>query len=132
MRSANGPGDGAAHGRPFRETELHEVKVLNKHLTRLRDDFGLRAEVLLPREVTGDEPPPRFLLQREGESYPLLDLRALVATVRTGYASPFKDARVPILELSRLSAGDAGALGVQPAGGAAFLQRDGEVHRFES
>jgi DNA gyrase subunit B len=79
---ANGPGDGAGHGRPFREIELHEVKMLNKHLTRLRDEFGLRAEVLLPREVTGDEPPPRFLLQRDGESYPLLDLRALVATVR--------------------------------------------------
>ncbi len=79
---ANGPGDGAAHGRPFREIELHEVKMLNKHLARLRDEFGLRAEVLLPREVTGDEPPPRFLLHRDGESYPLLDLRALVATVR--------------------------------------------------
>jgi DNA gyrase subunit B len=75
-------GAGAAHGRPVREIELHEVKVLNKHLARLRDEFGLRAEVLLPREVTGDEPPPRFLLQRDGESYPLLDLRTLVSTVR--------------------------------------------------
>ncbi|MGP0069320.1 MAG: DNA topoisomerase (ATP-hydrolyzing) subunit B [Isosphaeraceae bacterium] len=75
-------GDGSAHGRPFREIELHEVKMLNKHLTRLRDEFGLRAEVLLPREVTGDEPPPRFFLHRDGESYPLLDLRALVAVVR--------------------------------------------------
>ena len=28
--------------------ELHEVKTLNKHLARLRDEFGLRAEVLLP------------------------------------------------------------------------------------
>jgi DNA gyrase subunit B len=65
-----------------RRTELHEVKTLNKHLTRLRDDFGLRADVLLPREITGDEPPPRFILERESESYPLLDLRTLVATVR--------------------------------------------------
>ena len=73
---------GAAHGRPDREIELHEVKMLNKHLTRLRDEFGMRAEVLLPREVTGDEPPPRFLLHRDGEEHPLLDLRALVATVR--------------------------------------------------
>ena len=40
-----------------REIELHEVKMLNKHLVRLRDEFGLRAEVLLPREVTGDDPP---------------------------------------------------------------------------
>ena len=72
----------AAHGRPVREIELHEVKLLNKHLARLRDDFNLRVEVLLPREVTGDEPPPRFLLHRDGETYPLLDLRALVPTVR--------------------------------------------------
>jgi DNA-binding CsgD family transcriptional regulator len=35
---------------------------------------------------------------------------ALVATVRTGHASPLTDARLPILELGRLSAGDAGAL----------------------
>ena len=31
--------------------------MLNKHLVRLRDEFDLRAEVLLPREVTGDDPP---------------------------------------------------------------------------
>ncbi len=74
--------DGGTHGRPVREIELHEVKLLNKHLARLRDEFDLRVDVLLPREVTGDEPPPRFLLERDGESYPLLDLRALVATVR--------------------------------------------------
>ena len=65
-----------------REIELHEVKMLNKHLVRLRDDFGLRADVLLPHEVTGDDPPPRFFLSRDGETYPLLDLRALVPTVR--------------------------------------------------
>ena len=62
-----------------REIELHEVKMLNKHLVRLRDDFGLRVDVLLPHEVTGDDPPPRFFLSREGETYPLLDLRALVS-----------------------------------------------------
>ena len=37
---------------------------------------------LLPREVTGDEPPPRFVLHRDGEAHPLLDLRALVLTIR--------------------------------------------------
>jgi DNA gyrase subunit B len=68
--------------RGVREIELHEVKVLNKHLIRLRDDFGLRVDILLPFEVTGDDPPPRFLLSRDGETYPLLDLRALVSTVR--------------------------------------------------
>jgi DNA gyrase subunit B len=65
-----------------REVELHEVKMLNKHLIRLRDEFDLRADVLLPREVTGDDPPPRFILDRDGESHPLLDLRSLVPTVR--------------------------------------------------
>ena len=68
--------------RKVRRIELHEVKALNKHLARLRDEFGLRAEVLLPREVTGDDPPPRFMLHRDGESHPLLDLRTLVSTVR--------------------------------------------------
>jgi DNA gyrase subunit B len=68
--------------RRVREVELHEVKMLNKHLIRLRDEFDLRADVLLPREVTGDDPPPRFVLERDGESHPLLDLRALVPTVR--------------------------------------------------
>jgi DNA gyrase subunit B len=64
-------------------TELHEVRTLNiKALTRLRDEFGMRADVLLPFEVTGDEPPPRFILRRDGEEYPLYDLRELVVRVR--------------------------------------------------
>jgi DNA gyrase subunit B len=69
-------------GHRVREIELHEVKMLNKHLARLRDEFDLRVEVLLPREVTGDDPPPRFILDRDGEMHPLLDLRSLVPTVR--------------------------------------------------
>lgn len=48
----------ATESQRVREIELHEVKVLNKHLVRLRDEYDLRAEVLLPREVTGDDPPP--------------------------------------------------------------------------
>jgi DNA gyrase subunit B len=68
--------------RNARRIELYEVKTLNKHLARLRDEFGLRAEILLPHEVTGDEPPPRFILHRADEPHPLLDLRALVSTVR--------------------------------------------------
>jgi DNA gyrase subunit B len=66
----------------FRVTELHEVRTLNKWLTKLRDEFGLRADVLLPVEMTGDEPPPRFMLHREGDIHPVLDLRSLVPTVR--------------------------------------------------
>ncbi len=65
-----------------RVTELHEVRTLNKWLARLRDEFDLRADVLLPLEVTGDEPPPRFSLHRDGDTYPLPDLRALVPTIR--------------------------------------------------
>ena len=66
----------------FRVVELTEVRTLNKWLARLRDEYGLRADVLLPIEVTGDDPPPRFILDREGDEHPLLDLRELVATVR--------------------------------------------------
>ena len=72
----------STNGHRVREIELHEVKMLNKHLVRLRDEFDLRAEVLLPREVTGDDPPPRFILDRDGEAHALLDLRALVSMVR--------------------------------------------------
>ncbi len=74
----DGDGDGAG----LEVTELHEVRTLNKWLARLRDEFGLRADVLLPIEVTGDDPPPRFVLNRDGEEHPLLDLRSLVATIR--------------------------------------------------
>ncbi len=41
-----------------RVAELHEVRTLNKQLARLRDEFGMRADALLPVEVTGDEPRP--------------------------------------------------------------------------
>ena len=74
--------DGGLGDPGFRVTELHEVRTLNKFLARLRDEFGLRADTLLPIEVTGDDPPPRFLLHREDDEHPLLDLRSLVATIR--------------------------------------------------
>jgi len=38
--------------------------------------------VLLPIEVTGDEPPPRFVLVRDGDNHPLPDLRDLGPMVR--------------------------------------------------
>ena len=62
--------------------ELHEVRVLNKSLARLRDEFTIKAGALLPVEVTGDEPPPRFYIERDGEEIPLYDLRELVTKVR--------------------------------------------------
>jgi DNA gyrase subunit B len=80
---ANGASEaGNSPAETFRVTELHEVRTLNKWLARLRDEFGMRADVLLPVEITGDEPPPRFILHRDGDPHPLLDLRALVPTVR--------------------------------------------------
>jgi len=66
----------------LRITELTEIRTVNKWLGRLRDEFNLRAEVLLPFEVTGDEPPPRFIIEREEEEHPLTDLRELVPTIR--------------------------------------------------
>jgi DNA gyrase subunit B len=75
-------GETNGEGSGLEVTELHEVRTLNKWLTKLRDEFGLRADVLLPIEVTGDDPPPRFLLNRDGEEHPLLDLRSLVALIR--------------------------------------------------
>ncbi len=65
-----------------RVTELHEVRALNKHLGRLAQDFKMGAATLLAHEVTGDEPPPRFVFHRDGEDQPLLDLRAFVGHVR--------------------------------------------------
>ncbi len=75
--AAAGDGDGATQ-----VVEFHEVRTLNKHLARLRDEFGMRADVLLPIEVTGDDPPARFVLRRDDEEHPLLDLRSLAATIR--------------------------------------------------
>jgi DNA gyrase subunit B len=63
-------------------TELHEVRSLNKALVRLRDEFQMRADALLAVQVTGDDPPARFVLRRDGEEHPLLDLRELVSRVR--------------------------------------------------
>ena len=74
--------DGTETSDTFRVTEFHEVRTLNKFLARLRDEFGLRADSLLPIEVTGDDPPPRFILHRDDEEHPLFDLRSLVATIR--------------------------------------------------
>ena len=62
-------------------TELHEVRTLNKHLARLRDEFGLKAEELLPVEVTGDEPPPRFTFYHGTDEFPLADLREFATVI---------------------------------------------------
>jgi DNA gyrase subunit B len=76
-------GGGVVNGaQSVRVVELHEVRTLNKWLARLQSEFGWRADVLLPIEVTGDDPPARFELVRDDETFPLLDLRGLVSTIR--------------------------------------------------
>ncbi|AMV40820.1 DNA topoisomerase (ATP-hydrolyzing) subunit B [Planctomyces sp. SH-PL62] len=77
----SGP-EGEAPPPTHRVHEFLEVKTLNKQLARLRDEYGVRADSLLAREVTGDDPPPRFILHRDGEEHPLLDLRSLAPTIR--------------------------------------------------
>ena len=72
----------SSSNRCVREIELHEVKMLNKHLVRLRDDFGLRVDVLLPHEVTGDDPPPVFFSAAMARPILCWICAALVSTVR--------------------------------------------------
>ncbi len=62
--------------------ELHELRGVNRQLTRLRDEYGLTAAMLLPHEVTGDEPPPRFDYRKGEEHHVLNDLRGLAPLVR--------------------------------------------------
>ncbi|WP_422928030.1 DNA topoisomerase (ATP-hydrolyzing) subunit B [Singulisphaera sp. PoT] len=76
------PSAEVAHELRAKVEDLLEVISLNKHLARLRDEFGSRAEVLLPVEVVGDEPPPRYILHRDGDTHSLSDLRSLSPTVR--------------------------------------------------
>ncbi len=71
-----------------RVVELHEVRTLNKWLSRLSEEFGQKAEVLLPIEVMGDDPPPRFVSASGGDAHPLLDLRELVPTCAAGREGP--------------------------------------------
>jgi DNA gyrase subunit B len=78
-------GDGESDGdgaEGLRVTELNEIRTLNKWLGRLQAEYGMKAEDLLPIEVTGDDSPPRFILNRDGDEHPLLDLRELVPLVR--------------------------------------------------
>lgn len=76
-----------SNGKPtddsVRVIELHELRGVNRQLARLRDEFGLTADMLLPHEVTGDEPPPRFELKRGEESHLISDLRALAPKIRS-------------------------------------------------
>lgn len=62
--------------------ELHEVKGLARNLEKLRQ-LGLDADCLIPpKSVAGQEPPPRFFLDSESKTHPLLHLRDLPALIR--------------------------------------------------
>jgi DNA gyrase subunit B len=65
-----------------RVIELHELRAVNRQLARLRAEYELFAAMLLPHEVTGDEPPPRFEYRKGEEVHLLDDLRGLAPLVR--------------------------------------------------
>lgn len=73
---------GSAERDSVRVIELHELRGVNRQLTRLKSEYGLTASMLLPLEVTGDEPPPRFEYRKGEEIHLLDDLRALAPLVR--------------------------------------------------
>ena len=80
--AVSGDGANAALNDVMQSESFSEVRTINKWLTRLRDEFQLRAEFLLDLEVTGDDPPPRFLLERDGDSHSLTNLIQLPSLVR--------------------------------------------------
>ncbi|MCS7016610.1 MAG: DNA gyrase subunit B [Gemmatales bacterium] len=62
--------------------ELHEVKALTRNLEKLRQ-LGLDVDCLMPpKSIAGQEPPPRFLLESDAKTHPLLHLRELPALIR--------------------------------------------------
>jgi DNA gyrase subunit B len=62
--------------------ELHEAKALARNLEKLRQ-LGLDADCLMPpKSLAGQEPPPRFFLDTDNKSQPLLHLRDLPAWIR--------------------------------------------------
>jgi len=72
----------ADHHETIEVQELHEVKALARNLEKLRQ-LGLEPDCLLPpKSVAGQEPPPRFFLDSDGRSQPLLHLRELPALIR--------------------------------------------------
>lgn len=91
--SDNGQAKTKAFDSKIRFVELDELRVVNKQLSRLREEFGLTADMLLAREVTGDEPPPRFEFIKAGNETSLADLRAIVPTVRKSGESGMKITR---------------------------------------
>jgi DNA gyrase subunit B len=81
----NGQGpNGSADGQvpTFFVQELHEVKVINKGLERLRE-MGLRPPDLVPAaRVAGREPPQRHILESGDTKRALVQLRDLPVEVR--------------------------------------------------
>jgi len=78
-------GNGNGHGEPhltYYEQELHEVKSVDRGLSKLRE-VGLGTADLVPApRVAGRDPEPRFVLQNGDQRRVLPHLRELVGEVR--------------------------------------------------
>jgi DNA gyrase subunit B len=63
--------------------ELHEVKSLDRNLKRLKQEFGLEPDSLLPpTSVAGQAPVPRFTLEHDEQKHALPSLRELIPEIR--------------------------------------------------
>jgi len=79
---ANGNGHGEALMPTFYVQEFHEVRGITRCLERLRE-FGLTTADLVPQaRIAGREPPPRFILENDGQQRLLATLRELVSQIR--------------------------------------------------
>jgi DNA gyrase subunit B len=79
LRTGNGNGHA---GETFFVQELHEVRVINRGLERLRE-FGLvAADLVPPPRVAGREPAPKFILENGDSRQVLAHLRELPQKVR--------------------------------------------------
>jgi DNA gyrase subunit B len=78
-----GTGNGNGHaGETFFVQELHEVRVINRGLERLRE-FGLTGSDLVPPpRVAGREPPPKFVVENGDSRHLLPHLRELPLEIR--------------------------------------------------
>jgi DNA gyrase subunit B len=74
--------NGDGHAEVFSFQELHESKIVNRGLEKLKS-FGLGpADLLPPVRVAGREPPPRFFIDHDGKLLNIIHLRVLTAEIR--------------------------------------------------
>jgi DNA gyrase subunit B len=74
--------NGDGHGEVFSSQELHEAKIVNRGLEKLKT-FGLGPlDLLPPVRVAGREPPLRFFIDHDGKRSNIVHLRVLTAEIR--------------------------------------------------